>query len=413
MASRLIALLIVNIALASAAVLNCPTAVTITDLANCIRNQMPQSGSNGYVIPTTTQRADYKTVVRAMLNGGCTGISIPASLSGIMSIRQFTDDKTYCVFQETGDSNGNGITDKGWDTFITANEPNMREIFHSAPHTAYDISTEVQAAEIFRGTNSRCLLIAGAHRNANSNGNCQYQDQGYASSDAAHNNDNMHQATLEEVDSWYGNTMYHHVQWHGMASSTCGDNVFCSHGYDALPGISHKCTDIKNSLKFYRPTWIVGTPGQSSCSLIASTNTQARFLNGVAASQVCGTSATSFSGQFISLEQDPNQRTSANWIATVIDVWNTGPPTNPTSLVATGGSRSIKLTWTGSVRVDSYTVLRATSCTGTFTVRASGVTAIPWTDTGLNRGQVFCYKVYATNEFGNSGESNTASGTAK
>src|SRR5687768_3946743 len=84
----------------------------------------------------------------------------------------------------------------------------------------------------------------------------------------------------------------------GMASSTCSDHVFCSHGFDALPTINDKCSDIKNSMKTYHPTWIVGVPGQSSCTLIATTNTQARWLNGVADNQVCGTAANSYSGQF-------------------------------------------------------------------------------------------------------------------
>jgi hypothetical protein len=223
----------------------------------------------------------------------------------------------------------------------------------------------------------------------------------------------MLQATLYALDAWYGNVFYHHIQWHGMGASTCGDNVFCSHGYDALPGITHKCSDIKNSLAFYRPSWVVGVPGQSSCSLIASTNTQARFLNGVAPASVCGTSASSFSGQFISLEQDPNMRNAADWIATIIDVWNSGPPTNPSSLVATGQSRSIKLTWKGSVRVTGYNVKRATSCTGTFQTIATGVTTTTWTNTGLGRGAFFCYKVSASNAEGESGDSNTASATSK
>jgi hypothetical protein len=348
-----------------------------------------------------------------MLNGGCTGIAIPASLTGIMTIRQFTDDKVYCIFQETGDANNNGITDKGWDAFITANEPSMREIFHSAPHIAYDISTEVQAAEVFKGTNSRMLAIAGAHRNAASSGNCQYQNLGYSSSDAAHNNDNIHQAILYEVDAWYGNTLYHHIQWHGMGASSCSDHIFCSHGYDALPNIQDKCSDIKNSMKVYHPTWVIGVPGQSSCTLIATTNTQARFLNGLTDGQVCGSSATSYSGQFISLEQDPNMRSSQDWIASIIDIWNTGIPTTPSSLVATGGSRQIKLTWVGSVRVDGYNVKRATTCTGTFTTIATNVQTTTYINGNLPRNTAFCYKVSATNEIGESPNSNTASATAK
>jgi hypothetical protein len=241
-----------------------------------------------------------------------------------------------------------------------------------------------------------------------SNGDCQ-GDSGYSNSDAAHNKDNMFQSTLLELDAWYGNVAYHVIQWHGMASDTCSDHVFCSHGYDAAPAITDKCRDIINSMKFYHPTWVVGAPGVTSCSLIASTNTQARFLNGVAPASVCGTAANSFSGQFISLEQDSAMRNSQDWVATVIDIWNTGVPTTPSSLTATGGSRSITLKWTGSVRTTGYNVKRSMTASGPFTTIATNVQTTQYTDNNLPRTTTFYYQVSASNTEGESGNSNVAS----
>jgi hypothetical protein len=414
MTSTLFIVLAICLSFGQAAILNCPSAVTLTDLANCVRGQMPQSGCNCFVKTTAQQRTDYQSVVTQMLNGGCTGISMPASLNGIMQIRTFTDDKLYCLFMEVGDANNNGVTDKGWDTFIVNMAGPTREIIHQSPHTAYDIGTEVQAVEVFKATNSRAFMMAGSHRNAlTSAGTCQGDDGGYTDSDAAHAVENTFQPALYAIDAWYGATAYHVIQWHGMAASTCGDNVFCSHGYDALPGISDKCSDIKNSMKFYHPTWVIGTPGQSSCSLVASTNVQARFLNGVAPGSVCGTAASGYSGQFISLEQDPTMRSSQDWIASIIDIWNSGPPTAPSNLVATGKTRAIALSWTGGVRVTGYNIKRATSANGPFQTVQTNVQSTSYTDPNLPRGITFYYKVSASNTEGESGDSNMASAKVK
>src|SRR5437867_1653350 len=89
-----------------AADLTCSSATTLDALVTCIRNQMPGSGSNGFVAPTATQQADWRWVVRQMLGGSC-NFPPPASLSGIVQVRAFTDSvkgKSYCLFMEVQDS---------------------------------------------------------------------------------------------------------------------------------------------------------------------------------------------------------------------------------------------------------------------------------------------------------------------
>src|SRR6266545_1225081 len=83
----------------------CSSATSLDSLVTCIRNQMPGSGSNGYVIPTATQQADWRWVVRQMLGGSC-DFPPPVSLSGVMTVRTFTDSgngKSYCLFMEVRD----------------------------------------------------------------------------------------------------------------------------------------------------------------------------------------------------------------------------------------------------------------------------------------------------------------------
>ncbi|HEX8152650.1 MAG TPA: hypothetical protein VF698_05970, partial [Thermoanaerobaculia bacterium] len=114
-------LLILAASAAYAANLTCPTSTTLEQLAGCIRTQMPGSGSNGYVPPTAAEQADLRTVARQMLQGTCS-TTLPASLTGIMERRAFTDSgngKTYCLLMEVLDANNNGVVDRGWGTFVT------------------------------------------------------------------------------------------------------------------------------------------------------------------------------------------------------------------------------------------------------------------------------------------------------
>ncbi len=87
---------------AAAADLTCPSATTLDGLVSCIRDQMPGSGSNGFVFPSATQKTDWRWIVRQMLGGSC-DFQPPASLSGIVKVRTFTDSgngESYCVLME-------------------------------------------------------------------------------------------------------------------------------------------------------------------------------------------------------------------------------------------------------------------------------------------------------------------------
>ena len=90
--------------------LTCPFSTTLESLVTCIRDQMPQNGSNGYVAPTSSQRADWRTVVNQMLQGSC-DFAVPASLNGIVQARTFTDmgnGRKYRLLMEVLDQNSDG-----------------------------------------------------------------------------------------------------------------------------------------------------------------------------------------------------------------------------------------------------------------------------------------------------------------
>jgi hypothetical protein len=282
---------------------------------------MPQAASSGYFQPSSRERADWRRVVRAMLEGRCDP-DLPGRLSAVMQVRTVRDGsngRSYCVFMEVLDADRNGTVDRGWGTFIV--DPSARrELHHHAPHPLSDATTERQALAIFRATDSRGYLMAGAHRNSDSGSSrCQ---RGYAPADVAHNNESMFQATNEELAAFYGDGPWWAIQWHGMAETDCkAVNVYMSHGRDVAPSSADKIFQLKERLREHHPTWKVAVPGDQACSLNGTFNVQGRLLNGVRPSAVCGTAAHEHSGRFLHIEQDPAFRSFADWVEPVTDVW--------------------------------------------------------------------------------------------
>ena len=68
---------------------------------------------------------------------------------------------------------------------------------------------------MFKDTDSRSYLMAGAHRDANSAASTCLPSS--PESDASHNSNTMVQATNEELLAYYGAGSWFAIQWHGMA----------------------------------------------------------------------------------------------------------------------------------------------------------------------------------------------------
>jgi hypothetical protein len=400
-------------AAADAADLTCSSATNLDALATCVRGQMPASGSGGYVAPTAVQQTDWRTVVQQMLGGSCSA-TLPASLAGIMQRRTFTDAsnaRSYCLLMEVRDADSNGKVDRGWGTFIVyANA--SRELSHHAPHPIADSTTENQAIGVFRDTDSRSYLMAGAHRLANSGASsCQ---SGYGPADAAHNVDNMFQATNAELMAHYGTNDWWAVQWHGMAADTCtAAQVYLSHGRNVLPASGDKIAALKSNLLAHHPTWAVQTTGTGACTLNATDNTQGRLINGVAPAQVCGTAASSYTGRFLHVEQDPGFRAPADWVQAVNDTWPTIPPLPPApaGLSAAAGNAQVSLTWSPAPAADTYRVHRSTTSGGPYETIASGLAATSHVDTTVTNGTTYYYVVSGVNEGGEGTDSTEVSAT--
>lgn len=73
------------------------------------------------------------------------------------------------------------------------------------------------------------------------------------------------------------------------------------------------------------------------------------------------------------------------------------PVPNPPSLTATPGANQVSLAWTAGSDATAYTVKRATTASGPFTIVSLLNVATGWTDTGLTNGSTYYYKVSASN----------------
>jgi hypothetical protein len=85
-------------------------------------------------------------------------------------------------------------------------------------------------------------------------------------------------------------------------------------------------------------------------------------------------------------------------------------PAAPTALGATAGNAEVALSWTASSGAATYNVYRGTAAGAEgATAIATGITTVNHTDTGLNNGTTYYYKVAAVNTGGTSPVSNEAS----
>jgi pectin methylesterase-like acyl-CoA thioesterase len=78
------------------------------------------------------------------------------------------------------------------------------------------------------------------------------------------------------------------------------------------------------------------------------------------------------------------------------------------SLTAEAGNAQVMLSWTPAAQGSRYTLKRATSIEGTYTILAENLTETNYTDTKLVNGQPYYYKVSAANESGTGLESTVA-----
>ncbi|KAA3659427.1 MAG: T9SS C-terminal target domain-containing protein [Calditrichaeota bacterium] len=299
------------------------SANLVTDFSG-IKNTMPGRESEGFVPPTDDELANWRIVIQTMLAEDWDGAHALIQQNFPMySLFRYTDtgnaDSVYYLLKE------NSPVNKGWGTYVFA-KGYQRQLVIEAPHPWYDTNTYKQAPDVFRLTGARYLIMAGTHRCANNeisgcdgtSGSCGGP---YKISDMAHSVHTFFHVTHEEIVAFNART--YQVQLHGHSQSTCED-IFLSNGHRT--SVSDELLALRDQV-LLKGGLTCNVAGLSQCGLVASSNVQGRYTNGVK-SDPCNTYASSgnITEYFIHAEQTRTVRDNPGQYKKFTDALNTVIP---------------------------------------------------------------------------------------
>jgi hypothetical protein len=172
-----------------------------------LEDNMPRADSENYVVPTKNEQGEFSKLV-SMIFTDHLEVARDLATEHNYTLNYYVDRgddyaMSYLLREQRPIQNGWGLYAFRVDS--TSN------IIIEAPHPRYDRRTPTVALDIYRALDARALLIAGAHRNANSDG----------SADVAHAPESIfqsvHLALSEEIQSESGDVII--LQIHGFHSS--------------------------------------------------------------------------------------------------------------------------------------------------------------------------------------------------
>lgn len=168
---------------------------------------MPRADSERYVIPTDQEQADFAELV-SMINTDEMARAVQLATENSYTLNYYVDrGDDYAVSYLVREKRP---IQKGWGLYAFRVD-SASNIIVEAPHPLYDKRTLSVALDIYRALDARALLIAGAHRNANSDG----------SADMAHVTESIfqsvHVALSQEMQAESGNVII--LQIHGFHTS--------------------------------------------------------------------------------------------------------------------------------------------------------------------------------------------------
>jgi hypothetical protein len=131
-----------------------------------LEDNMPRADSEGYVIPTDKEQADFAELV-SMINTEEMARAVQLVTENYYTLNYYVDrGDDYAVSYLLREKKP---IQKGWGLYAFRVDSSSN-IIVEAPHPLYDKRTPSVALDIYRALDARALLIAGAHRNANRNG---------------------------------------------------------------------------------------------------------------------------------------------------------------------------------------------------------------------------------------------------
>lgn len=168
---------------------------------------MPRRDSEGYVIPTTWEQADFaKLITMVMADDLPKAVDLATKNSYTMNYFVDRGDQSavsYLLQEQTP-------IQKGWGMYVFR-VGSKSDIIVEAPHPLYDKNTPSVAMDVYRALDARALLIAGAHRYADND----------KSADVAHAKESIfqsiHAALSQEIETKAGDVII--LQIHGFHAS--------------------------------------------------------------------------------------------------------------------------------------------------------------------------------------------------
>lgn len=277
---------------------------------------IPDEGSGVvYVAPTPAQRGSWQTAMGQLLQGQYAAAATTLNTNGLdYRLTQFSaGSNTYYVVSKDGAS-GNY-----WGTYVFNPNATRNCVSFQAPHPIHDAMTGEQATYLFQHLDAHSLMVAGTHRClSDSLSGCAGttdacgNDVPYRLSDMAHTVESVFQTTTEALAANLASRRF--IQLHGFGMDSGDPHFIISNGTRQTPNrdfveqLGEALEDAGN--------WTYEAPhlNTSYNKLIATTNTQGRFLNNYNQGDICtGTSvSTAVSSRFLHIEQFNAMRTDRN-----------------------------------------------------------------------------------------------------
>jgi hypothetical protein len=180
---------------------------TFRNQISLLEENMPRSGSEAYVIPSEEEQAGFVKVVSLIYNKKLAD-AVALADKNHYRLNYYVDQGeesavSYLLREQKP-------VQKGWGLYAFRVD-STSNIIIEAPHPLYDRRTPTVAMDIYRALDARALLIAGAHRNANSDGSA---DVAHAPESVFHS---VHESLVSEIQSNSETAIV--LQIHGFHSS--------------------------------------------------------------------------------------------------------------------------------------------------------------------------------------------------
>jgi len=267
------------------------------------------SSASKYAPPTSGQFVEWSTTVGFIAEGRYREADSSARLLGagyrvvVYADTTTVPSRTYVLLE---DSTSGGPY---WGVYIFNPEPLRPSLAIQSPHPTNDSNTGRQSIRMFKDLRAAAFFISGADRCnstvyspcSGTTTACSSTAEPYRISDQAHVTDGTFQATTLVLSSFVPGMCF--VQVHGFAKLTGDPDLIMSYGTSVPPAGEDKLVQLRDNFAFEDAslTFKVAHVDIGWTRLIATQNTQGRWLNGVA--DPCSQYASSSSGRFIHVEQ--------------------------------------------------------------------------------------------------------------